>query len=345
MSGSPSTAWWSYHFFYHGDRDLALRHWLRPALADLRRDHEIETFFFVRYALGGPHLRLRLRAEAGVEGGVVRAKLARHAERFIASHPSPEPWGEEKIREMNRALAAEDPRSEDAVYPEGSLQELPFHPEVERYGGEARLDAAYDYFAISSLAALDFVAAHHAVPKSKRLPNELRFLLHQALGSSWDLEQAASFLAYPIDLWGEMRPRVLERGDEVFARRAAVFVDLVRHELEVLATSTASQVPGVSLLGPSARLLAHCFAGVDEGRWGRAATSHLHMSANRLGLSNAEELYVGRILVRALETWIERDPEGARRANETLAGLRASSPSGFPSLAESRALALAALVE
>ncbi len=58
---APGREWRSYHLFYHGDRDLVLRLW--PTLAPLILSRIVDSFFFLRYSLGGPHIRIRLRLE------------------------------------------------------------------------------------------------------------------------------------------------------------------------------------------------------------------------------------------------------------------------------------------
>ena len=57
--------WLSFHAHYHGDRDLPLRHAVASLVRRLRDDGLLESFFFMRYSLGGPHIRLRLRPAAG----------------------------------------------------------------------------------------------------------------------------------------------------------------------------------------------------------------------------------------------------------------------------------------
>src|SRR5215470_11537887 len=105
--------WLSFHLADRpGDRDQLLTERVRPTVSSLWQEGRLESFFFVRHTLGGPHLRLRIR---------------------------PAPGGGEAVQE---ALA------------ESSIQEIPFEPEVERYGGSERIGASLDFFALSSVRAL-----------------------------------------------------------------------------------------------------------------------------------------------------------------------------------------------
>jgi len=57
--------WIGYHLFYYEDPRRAVLGFVRPAVAALVEVDLIESFFFLRYALGGPHVRLRLRPAEG----------------------------------------------------------------------------------------------------------------------------------------------------------------------------------------------------------------------------------------------------------------------------------------
>ncbi len=331
-------AWDSFHFFYHGDRDLAVRLWLGPTVAELWRRRWIETFFFIRYSLGGPHLRLRIRPASTAPDGAIDALVTDRAAAFFAAHPCGDVKTHEEIEAVNRGLVNDDPEGVDAVYPNGSLHRLPFHPEIERYGGPSHLEATYDCFTTSSVGALEFVEAYSMTAKTRRLSYELRCLVYQALGSSVDGSMLADILAFPVRLWGEKQPRLIDRGDATFESRNRVFTALVWRELDDWRRAKSSEVPGARWLGPMARALGRRLWCDPEVDWLRVATSHLHMTANRLGLSNAEELYLCRILWRAVAALDADDPA-------VLSSLECDGPlsANELSVAEWRARSLASL--
>ena len=69
----------SYHVFYHGRLDQPLLQLVYPAVRELWLRGRCRRFFFIRYALGGPHLRLRLfcaRAHAEEVDRLVQRRAA-----------------------------------------------------------------------------------------------------------------------------------------------------------------------------------------------------------------------------------------------------------------------------
>jgi hypothetical protein len=57
----------------------------------------------------------------------------------------------------------------------------------------------------------------------------------------------------------------------------------------------------------------------EKARWYLAA-SHIHMTANRLGLTNGEEVYLSRMLFRAVETLRRATPAVWRNFRDANAG-------------------------
>src|SRR3954451_23309696 len=77
--------WRAARVFYHGDRDAMLRHLVWPLLTQLTAERLCDRFYFVRYSLGGPHLRLRWRLRQEADAGRAENVLARLAGDFFAT--------------------------------------------------------------------------------------------------------------------------------------------------------------------------------------------------------------------------------------------------------------------
>jgi len=88
--------------------------------------------------------------------------------------------------------------------------------------------------------------------------------------------------------------------------------------------------------------LAREIAGANAASRERVGTSQMHMTANRLGLSNPEEVYLGRLLVRAARDLLENEP-GVRRQLSDLLATRKRGPA--PPRQRLRDLLLPALAE
>lgn len=290
--------WESFHLFYHQSFEQPLVGFVLPTIRALARADLIERFFFVRYGLGGPHIRLRIQARLGNSAAVV--ELVQEAARdFLASTPSTKSLDEEIIRQGNERLLRLDPHETDAaVYPDNSLRTVPFRPEEKRYGGPLLLRYSLDMFTISSVVALDFAARSVNEPRSRQLVHAFCLLVQQALAFSADQDELEILLGYGVDSWGDAFPKIVEKGDRVFAEQQDLLLHLFRAELTASPTSL-SRPTSTSLLGEGALRLSAAAAGCDPSVRGRIGTSQLHVTANRLGMLNPEEVYLSRLLTNA----------------------------------------------
>ncbi len=307
--------WCAYHFFYHGDRDLVLKHFVRPAVATLLRDQFIDSFFFIRYPLGGPHVRLRLRlapSSAGDSAGT-EAALQRSAARFLERRPSRVPENESP------------PKHDHPTYPDNTLLPFPFDPETERYGGEEFLPHSLDFFAVSSVRVLELVDAHGDESAGRRLARALRLLLQQAWGFAATEEEFRSLLTYRLPA-GPSVDWLCERADRVFEALRDDYRALFLHELETLAkaelTPTTPVHSASGFYAAAARRLSWAVRGATLSARGQIGGSQMHMTANRLGLSIGEEMYLGRILWRSYRDVVEAFPAAWHRLLDVLVASR-----------------------
>jgi hypothetical protein len=297
----PEAEWIAYDLFYHEDRDHALRHFVGPAFGSVWREGRIDNFFFVRYALGGPHLRLRAHVCLG-PGTEVGAILEDAAARFLAQHPSKATWSDEKIARMNRAVLANDRQEVDCGVPlDNTFLLAPLRFEVERYGGLGMIGASLDFFAVSSSHALGFLLQHAETPPARRLSMMFRILARQACGFATDGDDLLNLLSYPARFGDSLVP-LSSHGDEVFDARRETFQALLAAECDAL-------LHHPSLETEAARHLRSAIEGADAVTRRRIAESQMHMTANRLGLLNSEEVYLGRLLWRSARDLAEWAPK------------------------------------
>jgi hypothetical protein len=292
--------WHAYYVFYHGDRDLLLRELVHPLVSELVRARDIDRFFFVRYALGGPHVRLRWRATSEAHAAAAEAALAQAAARFFRDWPSSTSIPEERIREANRPLlldAMAGP-ADDQVYPDNSWRRFPVELEVERYGGPQRLPASLDLFTVSSALVLGWLARSGDSPARMRAAG-LRIMLQMAWGLAGGDETVFLELAgYAPRLMGSEFDACSRQGDTVFGRRPSRMVEAVRLELARLTGGAGTFEPD-GLAASASRLISEA-DGISASPSWHFGASHIHMTANRLGLTNAEEVYLSRMLWLAL---------------------------------------------
>ncbi len=296
--------WRSCHLHYHGDGSLLLVQLVRPLAGSLLRSGAIDRFFFIRYELGGPHVRLRLRAAPGADGALARAVTAAPAVLFTRL-PSAHPLPAEVVARRTREILATDPSESDAtLHPDNSLRIVPFLPEVDRYGGPALIGASLDFFALSSVRALSLLAAVGGEPRPRQLPWVLRALAALAFGFARDEAELLALLGYAAAPAGHPLAPFAARGDRAYEAQPEVFQRLLQ---EVLTVETAAPTAAGGAVEEARRLSAE-IAGAAPAVRERILRSHLHMTANRLGLRNPEEAYLGRILWRAAQPSCGLDP-------------------------------------
>ena len=298
-----TSSWIAYHLYYHEDRDRALNALVHPLLAELWGGGTIDHFFFLRYDLGGPHLRLRVRPVVGREDRATAA-IEQAADAFFASTPSTRSLDPVDIARRDTAILASDPNEHSsAVHPDNSWSREPFRPEVERYGGAELLDASIDFFAVSSLAALHHVDAEPGAPRGRQLPRMGRQLVRLAHGLARNASELAELLEGPGIFWRREMAAILERAEKMYHAQQDVFRRLVLSECEALRADTEHRI----LLTAAARRLRleihHAAPPVRR----RIAGSQLHLLANRLGLGNPEEVYLTRILWLAIRDLLEAE--------------------------------------
>jgi thiopeptide-type bacteriocin biosynthesis protein len=264
---APGSEWLSFHLAYpagNGDRLLTDR--VRPTVRALWQEQRLASFFFLRHLLGGPHLRIRLR---------------------------PAPGRREEVRER----VADDLADE-------TIQELPFEPEVERYGGPERIGTSLDFFALQSARALRLLDHRSTVPPGEWLTVALRLEVRYILGFAGDFSDLEALIAEPAAALESGAELIRRRADEAFAASGEPLVRLLRGEIEKLGLAALSPLED----GEVARALRRELGEADRETRTRIFGSHLHLAANRLGLSRAEEAYLARILWCTFRRLEEVDP-------------------------------------
>lgn len=296
--------WVSGHVYYHEDLDRVVRGFVHPLVVSLGREERIRGFFFIRHGLGGPHVRLRLRPVAGA-GERVLDEMEHFAYTFLDREPSTRALDPDSIRRANESILKADLHEIDgSAYPDNSFHVLPFRPEIERYGGPNRFRLSLDCFTLSSVAALDFQDRFGSAARPVQLARAYELLLRQALGFASGEDELTDLLRYGVDWLGHDLPKVIEKADGVAQSQMESFLRIFSASLgEVrslrLEENLASLFPQDLLVAGVARLSAAVEPAESQLRL-RTGASQLHMTASRLGITNAEEVYLSRILTVTL---------------------------------------------
>lgn len=295
--------WRSFHIHYHANLDRLLLDFLPPLLAALIDASEIDRFFFVRYELGGPHLRLRLRLAAAPDPGLEQvgsasSRVAQRAAAFFRQHPSTRSRPPEQIQQHNEAILASDPYETDGtVYPDNHVRAVDLVPETDRYGGPSLQAVSFDYFTLSSVEALRFLHAHGGLPRARQLPLLFRLLAREAAGFARDADELLALVEYSFTAPGSAMSGIVQRGARLFDERKEFFCRLLESSI---ATKPEVVAPTADL-GTAAYRLAAELVGVEPEIRLRIVSSQMHMTANRLGLGNPEEVYIAYLIWRAAQ--------------------------------------------
>ncbi|WP_026908239.1 lantibiotic dehydratase C-terminal domain-containing protein [Paucisalibacillus globulus] len=150
--------WHSLHGFIHDFK--ALDDYLQSDFQDVIQD-DMETYFFIRYWLGGPHVRLRFTCKPE-DYPKVKKRFEESIDNFLVQRNVD--LIDYKQFYQNTALEKENIR-ETYWCEHGSVVEFVYEPEYERYGGREVIGNSEQVFYESSVLANKL----NNVPFSRRI--------------------------------------------------------------------------------------------------------------------------------------------------------------------------------
>lgn len=283
---SPRAATWSSlhcHLYWRPEHtDAFLTETLAPLLDALRTAGRIESWFFIRYAEDGPHLRIRALGADPVTAQDLRAQAAE------AVRAAPYPV-DDQLEQAHRR-AAGDPT---ALRAHGEVRESAYEPETERYGGPAALPVAEEVFCESSRIAVAAVA-RTPLP-AQRLAAAADFVLATAVALDLDPLDTVRWLRRGVIAWrgyadgSGLAPTMVQGPalDAAAAQSAAV----VRrwHDIRSSRASGTRLRDQWAACVTRSRALLEDDESADPGRWLQVWSSQLHMLLNRMGVLPVEE--------------------------------------------------------
>lgn len=196
MSVPPDHAWLYFQLFLQRQTEsgatrpelaAVFDHLLTPHVENwvetLQQRGWIRRFFFIRYAEGGYHLRLRVQGEPYTLATHVRPYLRERMSDFFRAQAGVLGLDTGEISAENLTTA-------------GYLQEAAYEPEWDKYGGPLGIPLAESHFQVSSQVCFHVLAAERQtrIPRAQYALDCLRALL--AAYSADPLEQAFILRAY-----------------------------------------------------------------------------------------------------------------------------------------------------
>lgn len=117
-----------------------------PKIQKLLSEHKISQWFFMKYWEGGPHLRLRVKAISTENLVALQQQLSTE----ISDYCSNETFSKEDFYRDNKFDGNAVNTEELPWYEEGSIEQIAYEPELERYGGSHGMKVSEQLFHASS---------------------------------------------------------------------------------------------------------------------------------------------------------------------------------------------------
>lgn len=326
--------WMAFHIFYASDSNPIVTECVKPFVDRRRADGQLARWFFIKYWLEGPHLRVRLLPAPGSDPERIRQDFLTEVRGFLRRRPALYEVTSESVEDLYaRMFTAEYGAEEwerrygaDGRMPlrdNNTVEEFEYEPEYDRYGGQVGVEIAEWHFEKSSdtVAELLAQANTHVRPTLLGLSTQLTLMLayaflgtDEAVGrffaryrSFWETTYQEPSDDYhdnfekSFDLTGSS---LRERMDQVKASMTTAPEHLGRlertwlsHCRELKATVVAS-APRMDFGGRSISV------GTRDGEESLAAvvlSSYIHMTNNRLGAAILDEIYLSYLIERATQ--------------------------------------------
>ncbi len=319
------------HIFYAADSNPLLTDCVGPLVTQLRDAHLIDRWFFIRYWLEGPHVRLRLLPSSGAVADELRQVTREALGQFLARRPALwEPETEDAGDMYKSMFLAEYTQEEwNARYgasdrmmfqPNNSVQELAYEPEFNRYGGPDGIAAAERHFECSSDTVIRLLGTTNAHVRPVLLGLSIQLML--ALARSFlESDEAVGrfFLRYrlswerqydsPSDIhharfdqsFSQSQAGLLNRIDEIKAaisgqgRSDDFRAGWVQHAVELRSRIEDLTNKGRLAFGDDSQQLGDPSVVLQI-----LLTSYIHMTNNRLGVLIQDEIYLSYVISKVL---------------------------------------------
>jgi hypothetical protein len=204
--------WLSIHIFYTSNADPMLAECIQPLVAELRHRRMIQRYFFIKYWLEGPHVRLRLLQEEGVRHDQIRAVVEPAISAFLKRRPAlyeqPTDGMDAFYKKMFIAEYGEEAwlqkYGENGVMPltpTNSLKYADYEPEYDRYGGALGIEVAEWHFERSSDVVLKLLCDANVHVRAILLGLSTQLALPMCYVFLGTDEKVLDFLAFYMDFW------------------------------------------------------------------------------------------------------------------------------------------------
>jgi len=330
-----NTEWLSFHVFYAANAGPILVEGVTPVIDRLRATGRIERWFFIRYWLEGPHVRLRVLPARAEDAPHVRTEVLAALEAVLARRPALYETDRDASGELFKRMYLAEYSEEqwNAAYgadgempyrANNSVHEVPYDQELDRYGGPAGMALSEWHFERSSDLVLRLLATGNTHLRTVLLGQTAQLCMALCSAFLPDEAAVAVFLDNYRTFWETSYQEPSTGQHETFDRSFERMRD--RLEERLLRVRAAVRDPGTAV-GLERAWAEHCLALRDRAtelalagelsfRDGPVTdpavalpillSSYVHMTANRLGASILDEIYLAYVNRRAVLGLAER---------------------------------------
>lgn len=327
--------WQATHVFYASNANPMLVEGVAPLVRRLRERGLVERWFFIKYWLEGPHVRLRVLPAAGVDPEEVRAEVDTALRAFLRRRPALYEADSDGLGDLyQRMFVAEygEQRWQES-YGDGqmpfrannSCHVMPYEREYARYGGPAGMLLGEWHFEVSSDHVLGLLSDTNVHVRTVLLGLSVQLSTAMCFAFLRDGERVARFLDDYRTFWEtsyqENSDDYHDSFDKSYTRMAGELAE------RVVATAHAAVAGDAGGLGPAQQRWVHHSMELREravrlaeagalvfqrgpvsdvdGALAVLLSSYVHMTNNRLGVSILDEIYVSYVLRRAILDAVE----------------------------------------
>ncbi|WP_433011798.1 thiopeptide-type bacteriocin biosynthesis protein [Kribbella sp. CA-294648] len=333
-----SDDWVALHVFYASDSNPILVEAVRPLVEELRREELIDRWFFIKYWMEGPHLRVRFRPTRPELRAAVLARATAALQAFLDRRPALYDTDIDGLGDIYKKMYLAEYGEERYVEeygadgqmpfrPNNSVAEMPYEREFDRYGGPAGMALGEWHFQASSdlVAKLLATSNTHVRPVLLGLATQLSLLTaYTFLGSD---EAVRRFFQRYRGFWETSYQEPSDDYHDSFDKSFALTKTTLLERIDRIRTITTGE-PGQALSGIERTWLAHCrelqervltAAAAEELVFPSRTTgerepitdaeglatvllsSYIHMTNNRFGVAILDEIYLSYLIEKALD--------------------------------------------
>jgi hypothetical protein len=332
--------WLGMHIYYASNSDPLLAECVWPMARDLRRHGLISRFFFIKYWLEGPHLRVRFLPRAGVGHDQIKLVIEPGVDRYLERRPALYDAGQADTDDLYRRMFLAEYSEErwNELYgaagrmpfrPNNTYYYEPYEPEYDRYGGPDGVELSEWHFQQSSEIVLKLIETANVHVRTVLLGLSAQLTIGICYAFLGDDGAIADFLQQSRNFWQTSFAHFDGQDDGAFDRKYAKLSGPLSRRITDIRGRVRNhdRVPGgpadaedewighaqelrrrVEHLAQQGRLT---FPGRQPGEGRMPVTdtasalrillsSYVHMTNNRLGVGIPDEIYLSYMLERTL---------------------------------------------